>query len=58
MSTVPDLVQASNKSGRATDIALWSLQVLLAAAFRMAGASKPAGGEMMVNEFEAIGLSQ
>jgi putative oxidoreductase len=58
MSTVQDLAVSSNKSGRATNIALWSLQVLLAAAFLMAGASKLAGVERMVNDFEAIGLGQ
>jgi putative oxidoreductase len=46
------------RPGRATNIALWSLQVLLAAAFLMAGASKLAGVEIMVKQFEAIGLGQ
>jgi len=48
----------STKSGRGVNIALWFLQVLLAAAFLMAGAVKLAGIEMMVKQFEAIGLGQ
>jgi putative oxidoreductase len=48
----------STRSGRGVSIALWSLQVLLAAAFLMAGASKLAGAETMVGQFEAIGLGQ
>jgi putative oxidoreductase len=48
----------STRSGRGVNIALWSLQVLLAAAFLMAGASKLAGAEMMVGQFETIGLGQ
>jgi putative oxidoreductase len=57
MSTIQAHV-VSTRPGRATNIALWSLQVLLAAAFLMAGASKLAGVEMMVKEFDAIGLGQ
>jgi uncharacterized membrane protein YphA (DoxX/SURF4 family) len=48
----------SLKSGRGANVALWVLQVLLAAAFLMAGASKLAGAEMMVKQFEALGLGQ
>jgi putative oxidoreductase len=46
------------RPGRGVNIALWILQVLLAAAFLMAGASKLAGNEMMVGQFETIGLGQ
>jgi putative oxidoreductase len=48
----------SIKSGRGVNVALWVLQVLLAAAFLMAGASKLAGAEMMVKQFETLGLGQ
>jgi len=48
----------STRPGRGVNIALWILQVLLAAAFLMAGASKLAGNEMMVGQFETIGLGQ
>ena len=57
MSTVQGFAQ-STKLGRAINVALWVLQVLLAAAFLMAGASKLAGAEMMVGQFETIGLGQ
>ncbi|XZE56356.1 DoxX family protein [Planctomycetaceae bacterium SH139] len=40
------------------NIALWVLQVLLAAMFLMAGISKLMGQEMMVQNFETIGLGQ
>lgn len=40
------------------NIALWGLQVLLAAMFLMAGVSKLVGQEMMVQNFETIGLGQ
>jgi uncharacterized membrane protein YphA (DoxX/SURF4 family) len=39
-------------------IGLWVLQVLLAAAFLMAGFSKLAGQEAMVKEFDEIGMGQ
>lgn len=48
----------STRPGRGMNIALWSLQVLLAAAFLAAGVAKLAGPEMMVKQFEAIGLGQ
>ena len=48
----------STRPGRGANVALWILQVLLAAAFLMAGASKLAGNEMMVSQFETIGLGQ
>ena len=57
MSTAQDST-LSIKSGRGANVALWALQVLLAAAFLMAGATKLAGPEMMVKQFEAIGLGQ
>ena len=48
----------SIKSGRGANVALWALQVLLAAAFLMVGALKLAGPEMMVKQFETLGLGQ
>jgi len=55
MSTAESLAPTA-EPGRGANIALWALQVLLAAAFLMAGASKLAGAEMMVQQFEVIGL--
>lgn len=56
--SVANEVVVSSKSSRATNIALWVIQVLLAAAFLMAGASKLLGAEMMVQQFETLGLGQ
>jgi len=39
-------------------IALWSLQILVAAAFLMAGFAKLSGQPMMVQMFEKIGIGQ
>lgn len=47
-----------SRPGRGLNIALWALQVLLAAAFLMAGAAKLSGAEMMVKQFETLGLGQ
>jgi uncharacterized membrane protein YphA (DoxX/SURF4 family) len=57
MSVAHDFA-VSTRPGRGVNVALWILQVLLAAAFFMAGASKLAGNEMMVSQFETIGLGQ
>ncbi|HEV3167565.1 MAG TPA: DoxX family protein [Isosphaeraceae bacterium] len=57
MSTAQDSIR-SIKSGRGANVALWVVQLLLAAAFLMAGASKLAGAEPMVKLFEALGLGQ
>ena len=57
MSTAQDSTR-SIKSGRGANVALWALQALLAAVFLMAGASKLAGAEMMVKQFEVLGLGQ
>jgi putative oxidoreductase len=48
----------SIKAGRGANIALWVLQVLLAAAFLMAGAVKLTGAEVMVQKFETLGLGR
>ena len=57
MSVAQDSVRSTSR-GRGVNVALWGLQVLLAAAFLMAGAFKLAGAEMMVQQFETIGLGQ
>src|SRR4051794_10880589 len=44
--------------GRAANIGLWVLQVLLAATFLGAGGSKLAGAPMMVEVFQKVGLGQ
>ena len=44
--------------GRALNIALWTLQVLLAFQFAMAGLSKVFGDPAMVNMFATIGVGQ
>ena len=51
--------QTNHKSAsKAINIALWSLQVLVAAAFLMAGFGKLSGQPMMVEMFEKIGFGQ
>ena len=57
MSSVSVLVRPT-ELGRKANIGLLVLQVLLAAAFLVAGAFKLAGAEVMVKQFEAIGLGQ
>jgi putative oxidoreductase len=44
--------------GRAANIALWALQILLALMFAMAGASKVFGEAAMVDMFATIGVGQ
>ena len=52
-------IKASNqRSPKAKHIALWSLQVLIAAAFLMAGFAKLSGQPMMVEVYEKIGVGQ
>jgi putative oxidoreductase len=51
--------QTNHKSASmAKNIALWTLQVLLAAAFLMAGSATLSGQPMMVEIFEKIGAGQ
>jgi uncharacterized membrane protein YphA (DoxX/SURF4 family) len=47
-----------NRLSVARNVGLWVLQVLLAAAFVMAGFAKLSGQPAMVEEFEQIGLGQ
>jgi putative oxidoreductase len=59
MSFAPSLTQASPvRSGRAGLIALWIVQVALAAMFLLAGGSKLLGVPAMVALFDAIGIGQ
>jgi uncharacterized membrane protein YphA (DoxX/SURF4 family) len=44
--------------GRAANLALWALQVLLAVMFAMAGLSKVFGDQAMVEMFATIGVGQ
>ena len=46
------------RSSRAKNVALWSLQILTAAAFLMAGFGKLSGQPMMVETFDKIGIGQ
>ena len=59
MSIAPSLTQVSPvRSGRAGLIALWIVQVALAAMFLLAGGSKLLGVPAMVALFDAIGIGQ
>ncbi len=48
----------NRQRGRAALIALWLMQVALAAMFLMAGGSKLAGAPAMVSLFDAVGVGQ
>jgi uncharacterized membrane protein YphA (DoxX/SURF4 family) len=48
----------TQRSSKGKSIAVWSLQILLAAAFIMAGFAKLSGQPMMVEIFEKIGVGQ
>jgi uncharacterized membrane protein YphA (DoxX/SURF4 family) len=54
----PTTNEITRTSGRGLSVTLWTIQILTAAAFLAAGASKLAGASMMVVEFEMIGLGQ
>jgi putative oxidoreductase len=53
----PALAQ-SPASSRSANVALWVLQILVAAAFLAAGGSKLAGVQQMVDVFEKVGVGQ
>jgi uncharacterized membrane protein YphA (DoxX/SURF4 family) len=58
-STDSELTETpSTRTGRGATIALWVLQVLLAAMFLFSGAGKLAGTEQMVELFDKIGFGQ
>jgi uncharacterized membrane protein YphA (DoxX/SURF4 family) len=50
--------EAVQSRGRGALIALWAVQVILAAMFLMAGGSKLAGAPAMVTLFDAVGFGQ
>ncbi|MDG4828162.1 DoxX family protein [Solwaraspora sp. WMMD1047] len=56
--TTPETAAPVRPTGRLANVGLWILQVLLALAFGMAGASKLAGQEQQVELFDDIGLGQ
>ena len=59
MSLAPSLTQASAvRSGRAGLMALWTVQIVLAGMFLLAGGSKLLGAPAMVGLFDAIGIGQ
>lgn len=49
---------ATGTSGRAMNIALWTLQVLVALAFLAAGSGKLLGSPDMIALFDAVGVGQ
>lgn len=50
--------QIARPSRRGLNIVVWSLQILAAAVFLMAGGSKAAPAPLMVAEFDTLGLGQ
>lgn len=60
MTTVatPPVARNEAPAGRALTIALWVVQIGLAAMFFMAGGNKLAGNPMMVGLFDTIGIGQ
>jgi len=48
----------NHRLSKARNVALWSLQILTAAAFLMAGFGKLSGQPMMVETFDKIGIGQ
>jgi putative oxidoreductase len=49
---------ATDTPGKASNIALWTLQVLMALAFVAAGSGKLLGGADMIALFDVVGLGQ
>jgi putative oxidoreductase len=58
MAHTPSLSQTSVHQGRIGHIALWIVQIALAAMFLLAGSSKLFGAAAMVGLFDAIGIGQ
>jgi putative oxidoreductase len=54
----PKANQITRTSGKGLSVALWTMQVIGAAAFLAAGGTKLAGAPLMVAEFQQIGLGQ
>ena len=57
-TTTSPVLQAPRAPGKALNVSLWIVQVLLAAMFFMAGGHKLGGDPQMVGLFEAIGIGQ
>lgn len=57
-AAIPAHPSSSPARGRAATVALWALQIALAAALGAAGAAKLAGAPEMVQLFDAIGIGQ
>lgn len=57
-TAIPARPSPAPARGRAATIALWALQIALAAAIGAAGAAKLAGAPEMVQLFEAVGMGQ
>lgn len=53
-----DTAALRSTSSRALPIVVWTVRILVAAAFVAAGAAKLAGAAAMVDVFEAIGIGQ
>src|SRR5437016_8417594 len=54
----PSLARATATPGKAANIALWTLQVLVALAFVAAGSGKLLGSPAMIALFDAVGVGQ
>ena len=54
----PSLARATAAPGKAANIALWTLQVLVALAFVAAGSGKLLGSPPMIALFDAVGVGQ
>ena len=52
------MTSATFSQPRSTNIAVWILRVVVAALFLFAGLMKLSGQEMMVQEFDTVGLGQ
>jgi putative oxidoreductase len=53
-----DHALSTDMPGKASNVALWTLQVLVALAFAAAGSGKLLGGADMIALFDAVGLGQ
>jgi putative oxidoreductase len=58
MATASNLAVPAAKSGRALNVTLWAIQILLAALFVFGGASKLIAGPEVVAAFDKIGFGQ
>ena len=56
--TQPTMVRSAESIGKAKNVVLWIVQILLAAVFLMAGSAKLTGAPPMVQMYDTIGLGQ